>query len=145
MPTAPGAGYTAHDDEIAISPLLALPGGKNLGLGRHWHGVSNLCWLLNGVIYVALLFATGEWRRLIPTTWQIVPAAGHTLVTYLSRQVPPPGDFRPYDPLQQLTYAFVVFVLGPSMLATGIARGSSCGTTQRKPTLSSRKPPARHA
>ncbi|MGI8485302.1 MAG: molybdopterin-dependent oxidoreductase, partial [Thermomicrobiales bacterium] len=59
VPTESGVIYTAHDDEIAISPLLALPGHKNLGLGRHWHGVSNMFWLLNGVIYVFLLFTTG--------------------------------------------------------------------------------------
>ncbi len=119
--TEPGVIYTARDDEIAISPLLALPGKKNLGLGRHWHGVSNLFWLLNGIIYVVLLFATGEWARLIPTSWSIFPGAWHSLLTYLHFQIPPLADFRPYDPLQQLTYAFVVFVLGPAMLFTGIA------------------------
>ncbi len=121
VPTAPGVIYTARDDEIAISPLLALPGKKNLGLGRHWHGVSNILWLLNGLIYVVLLCGTGEWTRLIPTTWAIFPAAWHALVTYLHFQSPPLADFRPYDPLQQLTYAFVVFVLAPAMLLTGIA------------------------
>lgn len=68
VPTEPGVIYTARDDEIAISPLLALPGKKNLGLGRHWHGVTNSFWLLNGIVYVVLLFTTGEWRRLIPTS-----------------------------------------------------------------------------
>ena len=121
VPTDPGVIYTARDDEIAISPLLALPGNKNLGLGRHWHGVSNLCWMLNGTIYVVLLFTTGEWARLIPTSWSIVPGAWHSLATYLSFQIPPLSEFRPYDPLQQLTYAFVVFVLGPFMLLTGVA------------------------
>jgi len=121
VPTGPGVIYTGADDEIAISPLLALPGKKNLGLGRHWHGVSNLFWLLNGAIYVVLLFATGEWRRLIPTSWSIFPEVWHSLVTYLSFHTPPLTEFRPYDPLQQLTYAFVVFVLGPAMLLTGIA------------------------
>ena len=121
VPTTPGVIYTAHDDEIAISPLLALPGGKNLGLGRHWHGVSNSLWLLNGVIYVVLLLVTGEWARLIPTSWAIFPGAWHSLLTYLSLRIPPLSEFHPYDPLQQLTYAFVVFVLGPLLLLTGAA------------------------
>jgi len=113
--------YTARDDEIDIHPLLALPGRTNLGLGRHWHGVSNSLWIVNGVIYVVLLLTTGEWARLIPTSWDIFPRAGHSLLTYLSLHTPPLSEFRPYDPLQQLTYAFVVFVLGPLMLLTGIA------------------------
>ncbi len=121
VPTDPGVIYTARDDEIAITPLLALPGKKNLGLGRHWHGVTNSFWLLNGIVYVLLLFATGEWRRLIPTSWSIFPAAVHSLRIYLSLHIPPLSDFHPYDHLQQLTYAFVVFILGPVMLLTGIA------------------------
>jgi DMSO/TMAO reductase YedYZ molybdopterin-dependent catalytic subunit len=38
---------------------------------------------------------------------------------YASFHFPPPGD--PYNPLQQLTYFFAVFVLGPFMLSTGAA------------------------
>ncbi|MCC6626266.1 MAG: molybdopterin-dependent oxidoreductase [Chloroflexi bacterium] len=113
--------YTGHDDEIAISPLLALPGGKNLGLGRHWHGFAGTFWLLNGLIYVVLLFTTGEWARLIPTSWDIFPRAWQSFLNYLSLQIPPLSEFRPYDPLQQLTYAFVVFVLAPLLLLTGAA------------------------
>lgn len=78
VPTDEGVIYTARDDEIAIHPLLALPGKKNLGLGRHWHGVSNAFWLLNGVIYVVLLLVTGEWARLVPTSWDIVPGVWET-------------------------------------------------------------------
>ncbi len=121
VPTDPAVIHTSRDEEIAISPLLALPGNKNLGLGRHWHGVSNLLWLLNGVIYVALLCTTGEWTRLIPTSWDIFPRAWQSLLTYLSFQIPPLSAFQPYDPLQQLAYAFVVFVLAPGLLLTGLA------------------------
>ena len=53
-----------------------MPGHKNLGIGRHWHGVTNSLWLLTGLVYVVLLFGTGEWRRLIPTSWDVFPAPG---------------------------------------------------------------------
>jgi DMSO/TMAO reductase YedYZ molybdopterin-dependent catalytic subunit/thiosulfate reductase cytochrome b subunit len=114
-----GKLYTSMDDEISVSPLLAQPGKKNLGLGRHWHFFVIIFWLLNGIVYVVLLFTTGEWARLIPTSWDIFPRAWHTLLTYLSLHIPPESDFRPYDPLQQLTYAAVVFLLAPFMLLTG--------------------------
>ena len=29
--------YTSMDDEIPVTPVIALPGKDNLGLGRHWH------------------------------------------------------------------------------------------------------------
>lgn len=113
--------YTSMDDEVAVSPLLALPGKENLGLGRHWHFFSAIFWLLNGIVYIVLLFATDEWTRLIPTSWDIIPRAWQTLLTYLSFHIPPASDFRPYDPLQQLAYAAVVFLLGPFMLITAAA------------------------
>lgn len=113
--------YTSTDDEEPVSPLLALPGKDNLGLGRHWHFFSAIFWLLNGIIYIILLFATGEWSRLIPTSWSVFPAAWHSLLTYLSLHVPPASEFQPYEPLQQLTYAAVVFLLAPFMLLTAAA------------------------
>jgi methionine sulfoxide reductase catalytic subunit len=75
VPTDPDVLYTAREDEIDVSPWLALPGHKNLGIGRHWHGVTNSLWLLTGIVYVILLFATGEWRRLVPTSWDVFPRA----------------------------------------------------------------------
>ena len=117
--------YTSTDDEVPVSPWLALPGKDNLGLGRHWHFFVAIFWLLNGIIYMVLLFTTGEWSRLIPTSWDIVPRAWSTLLTYLSFHIPPASDFRPYDPLQQLAYAAVVFLLGPFMLLTGAAMSPS--------------------
>ena len=117
--------YTSMDDENPVTPLIALPGGDNLGLGRLWHFFTIIFWVLNGVIYVVLLFATGEWSRLIPTSWSIIPDAWHTLLTYLSFHIPPASDFHPYDPLQQLAYAGVVFILAPFMLLTGAAMSPS--------------------
>lgn len=117
--------WTSMDEEVPVTPWLALPGRDNLGLGRHWHFFVAIFWLLNGIIYIVLLFATGEWSRLIPTSWDIVPRAWHTLLTYLTFHIPPASDFRPYDPLQQLAYAAVVFLLGPFMLLTGAAMSPS--------------------
>lgn len=120
-----GKLYTSMDDEIPVSPVLALPGEDNLGLGRHWHFFSVIFWALNGIVYVVLLFATGEWTRLIPTSWSIFPNAWHTFLTYITFHIPPASDFHPYDPLQQLAYAGVVFILGPLMLLTGAAMSPS--------------------
>lgn len=63
---------------------------------------------------MALLFATGEWQRLIPTSWSIFPDAWQTLLTYLSLHQPATSPGVPYDPLQQLAYAAVVFLLALS-------------------------------
>jgi thiosulfate reductase cytochrome b subunit len=109
----------ASDDESSWSSWIALPGHENLGLGRHWHFLSDVGWLLAGVTYVAMLAVTPEWRRLIPTSWQILPAAWHTLGRYLTLHVVrTPGA---YNPLEQLSYATIVFVVAPLSVATGVA------------------------
>lgn len=113
--------YTSLMDEKSMSPLLALPGRENVGLGRHWHGLSVMLWVLNGLVYVILLFATGLWRRLIPTSWDVIPQAWDSLKTYLSFQAPGIEHFTPYDALQMLGYSFVIFILAPFMMVTGVA------------------------
>lgn len=113
--------YTSLMDERSLSPLIALPGRENIGLGRHWHGLSVMLWVLNGAVYVTLLFATGLWRRLIPTSWDVFPEAWDSLTTYFGLSVPAIEHFTPYDSLQMLGYSFVVFVLAPFMMLTGVA------------------------
>jgi DMSO/TMAO reductase YedYZ molybdopterin-dependent catalytic subunit/thiosulfate reductase cytochrome b subunit len=114
--------WISLEQETEVPAVLGQPGGNNLGLGRHWHFFASLFWILNGVVYIILLFATGEWSRLIPTSWSIFPAAWQTFLTYASFHVPPASAFTPYDPLQQLTYAAVVFLLAPFLILTGAAQ-----------------------
>lgn len=113
--------WTSLDE--AVTPIVgALPGGKrNLGLGRSWHFLTAFLWIINGLMYVLLLFGTGMWRRLIPTDFSIFPRAWETFVTYLHFQVPASTAFVPFDPLQQLTYAGIVFIVAPLMILTGMA------------------------
>jgi DMSO/TMAO reductase YedYZ molybdopterin-dependent catalytic subunit/thiosulfate reductase cytochrome b subunit len=110
---------TAEDEVEPFSPWIALPGRNNLGLGRHWHFAAVVGWLACGALYLAALFATPEWRRLVPTSWSIIPGAWDALVTYASLDLPPGGGS--YNPLQQLTYFGVVFLLAPLQIASGLA------------------------
>lgn len=69
------------------------------------------------------MFTTGEWRRLIPTSWSIFPGAWHAALTYASfHLVETPGA---YNPLQQLAYFVVVFLLAPFTILTGLAMSPS--------------------
>ncbi len=114
-----GVLWTASDEETSWSSWIALPGHANLGLGRHWHFLADAGWLVTGFVYVVALFVTPEWHRLIPTSWQIVPAAWHTLLRYATLHVvETPGA---YNALEQLSYFGVVFLLAPLSTATGIA------------------------
>ncbi len=110
--------WTAEDEIEAMSPWTALPGHNNLGLGRHWHFWALNGWLLAGLIYVVLLFTTPQWRRLVPTSWEIFPTAWQAIVAYAHFRLPPNGN--PFNGIQQLTYFFVIFILSPFQIVTGI-------------------------
>ena len=113
--------YTAKDDARYLTPWIGLPGGRHtLGLARHWHFVSALFWVLNGAIYVSLLFITDHWRRIVPTSWNVFPDAWAVFVHYATFHLPPePDGFYHYNALQQLSYFGVIFVLAPLSILTG--------------------------
>lgn len=111
--------FTARDDQRSLSPLISLPGRGKIGLGRAWHGLVTSLWILTGLVYVVLLFATDLWRRLIPTSWQVIPDAWDSLKIYAGFGVPSIEHFQPYDALQQLMYSFIVFIVAPLMILTG--------------------------
>jgi DMSO/TMAO reductase YedYZ molybdopterin-dependent catalytic subunit/thiosulfate reductase cytochrome b subunit len=112
--------FTADDQEASFPAWLALPGEKHWEQSRHWHFGAVNGWVATGLAYVGLIFATGEWRRLVPTSWSIFPEAWKVLVGYLHLQVgnQPHGT---HNALQQLTYAGVVFLLAPLSIASGAA------------------------
>ncbi len=117
--------WTSTDEATKFSSWIALPGRSNLGLGRHWHFFSIIFWVGNGIVYYVLLFATGLWRTLIPTSWSYFPEAFKTMISMAGGHLPPLGN--PFDPAQQLAYAGVVFILGPLMLLTGAAMSPAVG------------------
>ena len=48
---------------------LGIPGLRHtIGLARWWHFPVDLLWMLNGIAFYVLLFATDQWRRLVPLT-----------------------------------------------------------------------------
>jgi sulfoxide reductase catalytic subunit YedY len=115
--------WTARDDARYISPIVALPGYKHTpGMGRSWHFLTDYGFVAVGIIYIGMLIFSGQWPRLIPTSWVIVPDAWSTFVQYATLHVPiEPNGFFAYNALQQLSYFAVVFVMAPLSILTGIA------------------------
>jgi methionine sulfoxide reductase catalytic subunit len=113
--------WTAKDDSRSLSPWIGLPGNRHtVGMARHWHFLSVLFWVVNGLVFIALLFATPQWQRLVPTSWQILPDAWSVFVRYATFHLPPePDGFYRYNALQQLAYFVAVFVLAPLAMLTG--------------------------
>jgi len=117
-----GALWTSRDEAEYLNPVVGITGGEHkLGSARRWHFTAVILWLTNGFVYLAFLFTTGEWVRLVPTSWSIFPGAIRTMIEYMHFQAPSAAAFNPYDPLQQLTYFMIIFVLSPIMIITGLA------------------------
>ncbi len=115
--------WTAKDDARYVSPWLALPGGRHtVGIARHWHFLVALLWVANGVVFVTLLCATGQWARIVPHSWRILPEAWAVHVHYATFHMPPePDGFYQYNSLQHLAYFAVVFILPTLSILTGLA------------------------
>ena len=115
-----GRIWTAKDDSVTLPGWLGIPGIRHsIGLARWWHFSFGLLWMINGIVVYVLLFWTGQWVRLVPTTWEVFPNAVSTALQYLSLVFPVDQSWMRYNGLQQLAYFITVFVAAPTSILTG--------------------------
>jgi DMSO/TMAO reductase YedYZ molybdopterin-dependent catalytic subunit/thiosulfate reductase cytochrome b subunit len=125
--------WTAKQDSISLPGQVGLPGLRHsIGLARWWHLGVDAFWLLNGVIFVALLFATARWGRLVPTSWEVFPNALSVLIQYLSLNWPTESGWVAYNGLQLIAYFVTVFVAAPLALITGLGMSPALSTRFRR-------------
>ncbi|MDT3695391.1 MAG: molybdopterin-dependent oxidoreductase [Ignavibacterium sp.] len=115
--------WTAKDDARYINPFFGLPGYRHtVGIARGWHFIHVPFFVLNGIVFVVLLFFSDQWIRIIPTSWQIIPDAWNVFVHYATFNLPiEPNGFYHYNALQQLSYFSVIFILAPLAMLSGMA------------------------
>lgn len=77
-------------------------------------------WVLNGIVFFVLLFATGQWMRIVPTSWEVFPNAASALLQYASLNWPLENGWINYNSLQLLTYFMTVFIAAPLAVVTGL-------------------------
>jgi sulfoxide reductase catalytic subunit YedY len=125
--------WTAKQDSISLPGQVGLPGLRHsIGLARWWHLGIDAFWLLNGVIFFVLLFATGRWERFVPTTWDVFPNALSGLIQYLSLDWPTDNSWVSYNSLQLLAYFLTVLVAAPLALITGLGMSPALSTRFRR-------------
>jgi DMSO/TMAO reductase YedYZ molybdopterin-dependent catalytic subunit/thiosulfate reductase cytochrome b subunit len=120
-PVPTGRIWTAKDDSVTLPKWLGIPGLRHsIGLARWWHFSTNMLWTVNGVVFYVMLFATDQWRRLVPLTWEVFPGAISTAIQYGSLNFPVDEGWTRYNALQQLAYFGTVFIAAPVSIATGL-------------------------
>lgn len=122
----PSRMWTAKDDSVGLPKWLGIPGVRHtVGLARWWHFAFDLLWLLNGAVFYVLLFVSGEWRRIVPQSWAVLPNALSTMVQYTSLHFPANEGFTNYNGLQVIAYFTTVFIAAPLAFATGLLQSPS--------------------
>jgi len=121
--------WTAKHDSITLPKNVGLPGIRHsIGLARWWHLGVDVLWLLNGITFYVLLFATGEWRRIVPTNVDVFADAASVLLQYLSLTWPTESGWIAYNGLQVLAYFVTVFIAAPLALITGLGMSPALST-----------------
>lgn len=95
-------------------------GGKKISLTLWIHLALDVLWVVNGAIFVVLLFTTGQWMRVVPTSWEVFPNALSAGLQYLTLDWPTENAWVNYNALQQLAYFVTVFIAAPLAIASGV-------------------------
>ena len=90
-----------------------------------FHLTLDALWILNGLVFAVLLFATGQWMRIVPTSWDIFPNALSAALQYASLDWPTEDGWINYNALQLLAYFVTVFIAAPLAFITGLRMSSA--------------------
>ncbi|WP_211258923.1 molybdopterin-dependent oxidoreductase [Spirillospora albida] len=121
--------WTAKQDSVTLPKHFGLPGLRHsIGLARWWHLGLDVLWLVNGIVFYVLLFSTGHWRRIVPTSWEVFPSAVSVLIQYMSLDWPVESGWTAFNSLQMLAYFVTVFIAAPLALITGLGMSPALST-----------------
>ena len=93
---------------------------KRMGLYHWFHIQMDFLWVLNGVVFIVMLFVTGQWMRIVPTSWDVFPNAASAALQYASLRWPMENAWVNYNSLQVLAYFVTVFIAAPIAIKTGL-------------------------
>nr|WP_235013264.1 cytochrome b/b6 domain-containing protein [Arthrobacter sp. SLBN-100] len=91
-----------------------------ISLNLWFHLTLDALWVTNGVVFIILLVVTGQWMRIVPTSWDVFPNALSTAIQYASLNWPTENGWVNYNSLQVLAYFSIVFITAPLALVTGL-------------------------
>jgi thiosulfate reductase cytochrome b subunit len=93
---------------------------RKISLNLWFHQSLDILWIVNGVIFVVLLFVSGQWMRIVPTSWEVFPNALSAVLQYISLDWPTENGWVNYNSVQQLAYFTTVFIAAPLAVVTGV-------------------------
>jgi thiosulfate reductase cytochrome b subunit len=103
-----------------VKPPEALTIGGWLAGARHWHFAFAWLFVANALVYLAYLFASGEWRRRLFFPRRDARNAWGTLLHDLRLRKQAPAPVGLYNGMQRLTYT-AVLAMTPLVVLSGLA------------------------
>ncbi|MFU8945499.1 cytochrome b/b6 domain-containing protein [Mycetocola zhadangensis] len=114
--TRPSAYWTRKNSGL----LKTKKPPKKITLEQWIHLSLDAVWGVNGVLFVILLFATGQWVRVVPISWDVFPNALSVGLQYASLNWPVENGWVNYNSLQLISYFVTIFVAAPLAAITGL-------------------------
>lgn len=93
---------------------------RRVSLAVWLHQSLDILWIVNGALFIVLLFTSGQWMRIVPTSWQVIPNAISAGLQYASLDWPGIDPWTNYNSLQQVAYFATVFMAAPLAAMTGV-------------------------
>lgn len=113
-------GVDGNFTERGFPRWATLPGDTWLAMGRLWHFFFAWILVVNAAAYVLLGLVSGHLRRDLWLTRMDWRHLGHTFLEHLRLRFPKGEEARHYNGLQKLAYLFVLFIVGPLIVVTGL-------------------------
>ncbi|MCS5498234.1 cytochrome b/b6 domain-containing protein [Cnuibacter physcomitrellae] len=104
-------------------PLFWSPRGnasRKISITLWFHQSLDILWLANGAVFVVLLVVTGQWMRVVPTSWEVLPNALSAALQYASLDWPTENGWVNYNSLQVLAYFATIFLAAPLAALSGV-------------------------
>ena len=115
-------GVSNDGSERAFPSWVTIPGQRFLAAGRRWHFFFAWLLVINSAAYFCVSLARGHVKRdLLPSRAELSPShVIHDLWNHLQLKFPRGEDAKRYNSLQKLTYLALLFIIAPTILATGL-------------------------
>jgi thiosulfate reductase cytochrome b subunit len=106
--------------ERGFPSWITLPADQDLATGRRWHFFLAWLFVANGAIYFVFGLIDRHFRRDLLPSLEQMRDIGRTLVDHFRLRFPSGDAARQYNVLQKLSYLFVIFVVLPLIVVTGL-------------------------
>ena len=121
-----GLSGSREDPEPRAFPAWAtLPAQQDLAAGRSWHFLAAWVLVIGGLVYLIAGLTTGHIRRDMLPTFGELKGIGHSVVEHLRFRS---GASPTYNVLQKLAYCFLLFVVLPVLILSGLSMSPGLDT-----------------